>query len=175
MKALSRLTGLAAAAAALLLAACTPKEKEVAVTGVKVSPTSLSLEIGQSAMLTATVEPSDATDKGVNWTSSNLSVAAVQEGTVKAIGAGNATITNSLFTDRYICYNSTSPRFAAYKSSSRQQPIQLYRERQTETSLHWPEATAPDATHIYDLQGRRIIHQTKGGIYIQGGRKRIVR
>ena len=37
---------LALAAAGLMLAACTPKEKEVAVTGVKVSPTSLSLEIG---------------------------------------------------------------------------------------------------------------------------------
>ena len=89
---MKRLFSILALAAGLMLAACTPKEKEVAVTGVKVSPTSLSLEIGQSAMLTATVEPSDATDKGVNWTSSDLSVAAVQEGTVKAIGAGNATI-----------------------------------------------------------------------------------
>ena len=81
-----------ALAAGLILAACTPKETEIAVTGVKVSPTSLSLEVGETSVLTATVEPSDATDKGVNWTSSDMSVVAVQDGTVRAIAPGSAAI-----------------------------------------------------------------------------------
>ena len=89
---MKRFLSILALAAGLMFAACTPKEKEVAVTGVSVSPTSLSLEVGQSAMLTASVEPSDATDKSVNWTSSDMSVAVVQDGTVKAVATGSASI-----------------------------------------------------------------------------------
>src|SRR5690606_10574786 len=47
----------------------------VDVTGVSVSPTTLSLSTGQSHQLTATVEPANATDKRVSWSSSNTGVA----------------------------------------------------------------------------------------------------
>ncbi|MCG8501719.1 MAG: Ig-like domain-containing protein, partial [Firmicutes bacterium] len=66
----------------------------VAVTGVSVSPTSLSLEVGQALDLTETVSPSNATIKTVSWSSSNTSVAAVNSGgLVTAVAEGNATIT----------------------------------------------------------------------------------
>ncbi|MGO5288840.1 Ig-like domain-containing protein, partial [Pseudoscardovia suis] len=68
----------------------------VAVTGVSVSPSSLSLTVGNSQQLSATVSPSNATDKTVSWKSSDSSVATVDaNGLVKAVKAGSATITVS--------------------------------------------------------------------------------
>ena len=73
---------------------CGPEEDpEVAVSGVSVSQSSLTLEPGGTANLTATVSPSNATDKTVTWSSSNQSVATVSGGTVTAVGEGTATIT----------------------------------------------------------------------------------
>jgi uncharacterized protein YjdB len=65
----------------------------VKVTGVKLSSNSLSMKVGDSKTLVATVSPADATDKGVSWTTSNPSVATVSNGVVKAVASGNATIT----------------------------------------------------------------------------------
>ncbi|HOK98599.1 MAG TPA: glycoside hydrolase family 9 protein, partial [Bacteroidales bacterium] len=66
----------------------------VPVTGVTVSPTTLSLTVGQTATLTATVSPANATNKSVSWSSSNTSVATVSSsGVVTAVAAGSATIT----------------------------------------------------------------------------------
>ncbi len=65
-----------------------------AVTGVSVSPTSATLDIGETKQLTATVSPSNATNKTVTWTSSKTSVATVSSsGLVTAKDFGNATIT----------------------------------------------------------------------------------
>ncbi len=72
--------------AILLMAGCTPKDepvdhngnKDVAVTEVTVEPASVSLSVGGTATLTATVKPSDAKDKTVTWSSSNTSVATVE-------------------------------------------------------------------------------------------------
>ena len=66
----------------------------VAVTGVSLSKTSLSLTEGASEKLLATVSPSNATNKSVTWSSSDDSVATVdQSGNVTAVKAGTATIT----------------------------------------------------------------------------------
>ena len=72
----------------------TVKEDKVAVTGVKLSSTSLSLTEGDSYQLKATVSPINATNQNVTWKSSNSNVADVdQEGLVAAVKAGTATIT----------------------------------------------------------------------------------
>ncbi len=65
----------------------------VHVTGVDIDKSTASMSKGESLVLTATVKPANATDKAVTWTSSNTSVATVSNGTVKAVGAGSATIT----------------------------------------------------------------------------------
>ena len=66
----------------------------VAVTGVSLSKTSLSLVEGGSETLTATVAPSNATNKTVSWKSSDASTASVDaNGKVTAVKAGSATIT----------------------------------------------------------------------------------
>jgi len=70
-------------------------EGTVAVTGVTVSPTTLSLTLGSNATgtLIATVSPDNATNKNVSWSSSDTSKATVSNGTVTAVAAGTATIT----------------------------------------------------------------------------------
>jgi len=66
----------------------------VAVTGVTVAPTTLALTVGGSTgTLTATVAPSNATNKAVTWSTSNAAVATVSDGIVTAVGAGTAAIT----------------------------------------------------------------------------------
>lgn len=64
------------------------------VTGVNITPTTLSINVGQTASLTASVLPSNATNKSVSWSSNNLAVATVNtNGVVAAVAAGSATIT----------------------------------------------------------------------------------
>ena len=71
-----------------------PKLVPVKVTGVKLNKSSKSLTIGDTFTLTATVKPNNATDKSVTWSSSNTSVATVDEnGVVTAVAEGTATIT----------------------------------------------------------------------------------
>ena len=65
----------------------------VHVTGITVYPTSGTLYVGGTTTITPVIEPALATDKTVTWTSSNESVATVDNGVVTAIGIGNATIT----------------------------------------------------------------------------------
>ena len=63
------------------------------ITSLTVSPTSKTLKTGETVQLTATKNPSTATE-GITWTSSNSSVATVnQNGLVTAKGSGTATIT----------------------------------------------------------------------------------
>ena len=64
----------------------------VSAESVTLDKTSLSLAIGESATLTATVKPDDATDKTVIWSSSDESVARVDNGKVTAVNAGQAKI-----------------------------------------------------------------------------------
>lgn len=64
----------------------------VHVTGVSLSTTSLSLNVGDNATLVATVSPSDASDKTVTWSTSSSSVASVDNGIVTANAAGTADI-----------------------------------------------------------------------------------
>lgn len=64
-----------------------------AVTGVTLDKTALSLTVGQTQTLEATVNPADATIKTVVWTSSNPTVASVdQTGKLTALKAGTTTI-----------------------------------------------------------------------------------
>ena len=65
----------------------------VPVTGVKLDQTELSLYTGESKTLIATVQPSDATNKNVTWSSDKPEVATVENGKVTAKAAGTATIT----------------------------------------------------------------------------------
>jgi transglutaminase/protease-like cytokinesis protein 3 len=67
---------------------------DVAVSGVSVSPASAAVSIGRTTQLTATVVPPLATNKTVDWSSGDTSVAAVDSsGLVTGLAEGTATIT----------------------------------------------------------------------------------
>lgn len=64
------------------------------VTGVVIDLVSTRISVGNSAKLTATVQPSDAGNKNIKWESSNPKVASVNaNGLVTALSAGTTTIT----------------------------------------------------------------------------------
>ena len=66
----------------------------VPVTSVSLDKTTLELTEGETAQLTATVLPDNATNKAVTWSTSNASIATVDaNGLVTAVSAGTATIT----------------------------------------------------------------------------------
>ena len=72
----------------------TVKNSVIPVTGVTLNKTALNLVTGASESLVATISPSNATNKNVEWTSSNTNVATVDTtGKVKAISTGSAIIT----------------------------------------------------------------------------------
>jgi len=72
----------------------TVKAKTVPVTGVSLDKTEMELTVGETAKLTPTVTPENATDKSVTWSSSAATVATVEgDGTVTAVKVGTATIT----------------------------------------------------------------------------------
>lgn len=74
----------------LTLGSSTPA---VPVSGISLNKTSLTLEQGNEETLTATITPSDATNKGVTWSSDAENVASVVNGKVTALAVGTATIT----------------------------------------------------------------------------------
>lgn len=68
--------------------------KAVPMTSLALSQTDATLSVGDSVTLNATHEPADASVTDVAWSSSNEAVATVsQDGTVTAVGAGDATVT----------------------------------------------------------------------------------
>ena len=75
----------------------------VPVTAISLSSDNLSMYIGETAALQATIEPDDATDKAISWSSSDKSVASVVNGVITAEGEGNATITAQVGGKRARC------------------------------------------------------------------------
>lgn len=61
-------------------------------TGIKLDRDTLTIARGETATLTATVEPADTTDKVV-WSSADNGIATVKDGVVTAVGQGETTIT----------------------------------------------------------------------------------
>jgi uncharacterized protein YjdB len=71
-----------------------PLGEFIEVESISLSPQSLLLISGESTTLFPTISPSDATEKRLVWSSSNPSVATVdQDGNVTAVGNGSCTIT----------------------------------------------------------------------------------
>lgn len=84
-----------------------PDDNEIAVASVSLSQTSLYLEIGESYTLVATVLPDNATDKSVTWSSSEPSVATVENGKVTAVSGGTTTITATTSNGKKVTCNVT--------------------------------------------------------------------
>jgi len=78
----------------LALFSCTKDPEPVKVTGISLDATSLTLTVGDTQTLSATISPNNADNKIVIWSTSDMSVATVDNnGLVKGVAAGMATIT----------------------------------------------------------------------------------
>lgn len=75
----------------------------IPVTGVTISDKNVTVKANNSVLITATVEPSDATNKYCVWSSDNPSIATVDNGRIRGMSEGSCTITvttnNGGFTD----------------------------------------------------------------------------
>jgi formylglycine-generating enzyme required for sulfatase activity len=67
--------------------------KKEPVTGVNIAPAILDLSVGQTSTLSIVVIPNNASNQNVSWTTSNSSVATVEDGIVTGVAIGRATIT----------------------------------------------------------------------------------
>ena len=70
-----------------------PQVTGLAVTGEGVKDGKLDVTVGQSVGLGVTVTPEDAVDQSVTWTVAGDAVSVGEDGTVKALKAGTATVT----------------------------------------------------------------------------------
>ena len=73
-------------------ATCTVTVRQL-VTGISLSKSSTTIYVGDAETITATISPSNASNKGVTWTTSNSSIATVSAGRITAKAVGTATIT----------------------------------------------------------------------------------
>jgi uncharacterized protein YjdB len=72
----------------------TPVATGISVSSISLNTTSLNLQVGSAGKFITSILPSNASNKEVLWKSSNTNVATVAtDGTIKAVGAGTATIT----------------------------------------------------------------------------------
>ncbi|MBQ5985291.1 MAG: leucine-rich repeat protein [Bacteroidales bacterium] len=68
------------------------QERRIPVSSIKINRSGLSLKEGETFSLTASVEPDNASEKAVAWSSSNTSIAVVENGIVTALKEGVVTI-----------------------------------------------------------------------------------
>lgn len=66
---------------------------EVKVTGISLNNTNLELKIGDTYDLICNITPSNATNKNVEWSSSNSDIVSIENGKITAKTKGDATIT----------------------------------------------------------------------------------
>ena len=97
--------------------------------------------------------------------------------------SNGCSIRNNAYTDRYINYNSSSPRFACYKPTSNQQPVALYRST-TPTGIAEVTIDGNAKVDVYTITGIKVRSQvTRGealaglpkGVYIIGNKKYLVK
>ena len=80
------------------------KPTNVLVTGVSLNASTVKMYVGQSYQLIHTIKPSNATNKGVTWSSSNTNVVSVSNGKIVGKSSGKARITVTTNDGRYSAY-----------------------------------------------------------------------
>ena len=70
-----------------------PTPQPILVESISLNQSTLSLEVGQNRTLTTTIHPANASNRNVEWSSSNTSVATVNNGVVTAVSQGSTVIT----------------------------------------------------------------------------------
>jgi uncharacterized protein YjdB len=81
---------------AMLFAACGGDDTapaKIAVTGITLDKTMVGLEIGEEATVKANIEPAKASNKKVEWSIADATIASVNNGEVKGLKEGETTLT----------------------------------------------------------------------------------
>ena len=121
------------------------------VTGITLSQTNCKLtSIGESIQLEAYVQPEDASNKEVRWSSSNESICVVSQGLVVATGFGTAVVFASSVDGGYMA--------SCIVTVEEPSAIQDITKEQEESPT-------------YDLMGNKVQHTIKGHLYIRNGQK----
>ena len=136
------------------------------ITKIKLNKSSLNIEANNSAQLSATITPSNATLKDIYWVSDNPAIASVdQNGKVTWLKAGNTTITAmaidgsgvkatckvaTLFAEN-LTLNPSELTLAIYQSAKITPVITL--DNATSTSLEWSTSNAGVAPFIANSDG----------------------
>ena len=68
-------------------------EKEIPVTSLSLDRQEAMVQVGATVTILPVIDPLDATNRNVTWTSSNTGIATVSDGVVTGVALGNATIT----------------------------------------------------------------------------------
>ena len=117
-----------------VLFSCKPQETQIIpVASISVNPTSLTLEEGETSNISATVSPSNATDKTVTWSSSSNAVATIKDGVVTAVKEGSATITAKAGGKTAVCEVKVNAKFVAVTSITLDQTSLDLKEGETAT------------------------------------------
>lgn len=99
--------------------ACEKAPEEIGVSSITLSQTMAEMLIGETVQLTATILPSNATDKAVTWASSKQSVATISNnGLITAVAEGQSTITATAGGKSATCQVTVSSGFVAVVSIS---------------------------------------------------------
>ena len=80
------------------------KPTNILVTGVSLNASTVKMYVGQSYQLIHTIKPSNATNKGVTWSSSNTNVVSVSNGKIVGKSSGKARITVTTNDGKYSAY-----------------------------------------------------------------------
>lgn len=125
------------------------------VTAIMLQPDDIEMVANCDTMVQTTILPETATVKTLNWQTSNSKVATVADGVITAVGPGTAIIT-AVATDGSNIQ--TSARVYVYSDEDGLQALPATEEEE----------------EIYDINGRRVKSILRTGIYIIGGKKRLV-
>ena len=123
--------------------------ENVEVTDLTLNKNNLSLKEGASETLTATIAPSNATNKNVTWTSSNTSIATVSNGKVTGVKVGTATITAKTSNGKTAACTVT----VSQKEDGDSELIPVYRMYNPVNGEHLFTANPQEVETLYRFQG----------------------
>src|SRR5690554_6473250 len=81
---------------ALLLAFVAVACRKVAVEEIKLSETDITLAVGDTKTITATVLPENASDTTIEWSSDKETIVTVEDGKIEALAVGTAKVTAAI-------------------------------------------------------------------------------
>jgi uncharacterized protein YjdB len=134
----------------------TVEERYIPVSEVILNYTEVTLEVGESINIEATVLPENATEPTISWKSSSSKIATIRRKVISAVAPGTATIT------------------------AKAGDIEAYCVVTVKSADSIDAATAEERYTIYDITGRLVRQDAlstdglKQGIYIINGRKTVI-